>query len=303
MPLDELLDELLERVRKILAVDTVAVLLLEDDGRLLAARAAKGLEEEVEVGVRVPVGRGFAGRVAAERAPVQIPDVDHADIFNPILRQKGLKSLLGVPLLVEDRLLGVIHVGALQHRAFSPDDVDLLQRVADRIALAIGARLYERQRGLAEEIQHSLFPNPLPDFPGVAIAARYFPAAAAPLGGDWYDAFVLPSGSLGLAIGDVVGRGFKAAALMGQLRSALRAYAFDGNAPWQLHDEAQHAAAADRRLGKRDPALPRVQLGHGRCQALGRRSSATAPHGGGTACGVPGAAHSRAARGGGQPGV
>jgi anti-sigma regulatory factor (Ser/Thr protein kinase)/putative methionine-R-sulfoxide reductase with GAF domain len=234
LPLDQLLDELLERVKQILSVDTVAMLLLEDDGRMLAARAAKGLEEEVEAGVRIPVGRGFAGRVAAERGPVQITDVDHADIVNPLLREKGLQALLGVPLLTEERLVGVMHVGSLTPRMFTPDEVDLLRRAADRAALAIGARLYERQRGLAEELQRSLFPRPLPDFPGISLAARYSPAAAAPLGGDWYDAFLLPTGSLGLVIGDVGGRGFRAAALMAQLRSALRAYAIDGDEPWAL---------------------------------------------------------------------
>jgi serine phosphatase RsbU (regulator of sigma subunit)/anti-sigma regulatory factor (Ser/Thr protein kinase) len=232
LPLDQLLDELLERVRDILDVDTVAMLLLEEDGRMLLARAAKGLEEEVEAQVRIPVGRGFAGRVAATRGPVQITDIDHADIINPILRQKGLQSLLGVPLLAGDRLVGVIHVGTLTGRQFTSDEIDLLQRAADRAALAVGARLYERQRGLAEELQRSLFPRPLPDFPGISLAARYAPAADAPLGGDWYDAFLLPNGSLGLVMGDVVGRGFRAAALMAQLRSALRAYAIDGDEPW-----------------------------------------------------------------------
>ena len=61
----------------------------------LHARAAKGIEEEVEQGVRIPLGRGFAGRIAAERRAIAIPDVDHADILNPILREKGIKSLLG----------------------------------------------------------------------------------------------------------------------------------------------------------------------------------------------------------------
>jgi anti-sigma regulatory factor (Ser/Thr protein kinase) len=71
----------------------------------------------------------------------------------------------------------------------------------------------------------------LPELPAVSVAGRYLPAAAARLGGDWYDAFQLPDGRLGLAIGDVVGRGFHAAAIMGQLRSGLRAYALDGTAP------------------------------------------------------------------------
>src|SRR4051794_15336930 len=231
LPLDQLLEELLVRLREILEVDTAAILLLSEDGRYVEARAAKGIEEEVERGVRIPVGRGFAGRIAAERRPVYIADTANADIYNPILREKGLISLLGVPLLVEGRVIGVLHVGSLRPRQFEDEDADLVQRAADRAALAINARLYERQRGLTEEIQRTLFPTPLPGFPGISLAGRYLPAAEAPLGGDWYDAFMLPGGALGLAIGDVVGRGFKAAAMMGQLRAALRAYALDGGSP------------------------------------------------------------------------
>ena len=275
LPLDQLFDELLERVREILSVDTVAMLLLEEDGRMLLARAAKGLEEEVEAQVRIPVGRGFAGRVAATRGPVQITDVDHADILNPLLREKGLRSLLGVPLLTADRLVGVIHVGTLTERRFTPDEIDLLQRAADRAALAVGARLYERQRGLAEELQRSLFPRPLPDFPGISLAARYSPAADAPLGGDWYDAFLLPNGSLGLVMGDVVGRGFRAAALMAQLRSALRAYAIDGDPPWVLMTKLEHPAAPRRPWWERHAAVPGLRLRRRGDAAEQRRPSAT----------------------------
>jgi signal transduction histidine kinase len=103
-----------------------------------------GIEEEVERGVRIPVGRGFAGRVAAERIPVILDDVDTADIFNPILREKGIKSMLGVPLLTRGEAIGVLHVGTLVHRAFTPEDSELLQLVAERVALAIErARLHE----------------------------------------------------------------------------------------------------------------------------------------------------------------
>ena len=146
---DELLDELLQRVAEILEVDTVAILLLEGDQ--LHARAAKGIEEEVEQGVTIPLGRGFAGRVAAERRAITIFDVDHADIFNPILREKGIKSLLGVPLLVQGRVIGVLHVGSLTPREFSDDDRDLLQLAADRAALAIAqAQLFTRERAARE---------------------------------------------------------------------------------------------------------------------------------------------------------
>jgi anti-sigma regulatory factor (Ser/Thr protein kinase)/putative methionine-R-sulfoxide reductase with GAF domain len=234
LPLEKLLDELLTRVRDILSVDTAAILLVDDDRQTLVARAAKGLEEEVEAVVRVPMGRGFAGRVAAGRRPVHIPDVMTADVFNSLLREKGLRSLLGVPLVAEGEVVGVLHVGSLGDRDFTSEDTDLLQRAGDRAALAIHARISERERGLAEELQRSLLPQRLPSFPGMHVAARYAPAASALVGGDWYDSFVTRRGMLCLAIGDVVGRGFRAAAVMAQLRSGLRAYALDERSPLEV---------------------------------------------------------------------
>lgn len=142
---DELLDELLLRVRDILGTDTCAVLLFDESTDELVARAAKGLEEEVEQGVRIPIGRGFAGRIAAEQRPVVIDDVDHSYVLNPILREKGIKSLLGAPLMSNGRILGVIHVGTLQPRKFVQSEIELLQVVAQRVALAIDrALVHER---------------------------------------------------------------------------------------------------------------------------------------------------------------
>jgi GAF domain-containing protein/anti-sigma regulatory factor (Ser/Thr protein kinase) len=229
LSLDELLDELLVRIRDMLHTDTAAILLLEGDGSVMRARAAKGIEEEVQQGVRIPVGRGFAGRVAAERRPVCVPDIDEADIFNPILREKGIRSLLGVPLFVGGDVLGVLHVGTLTPRTFTADDTELLQLAAERAALAIDhAQAYE-QRRVAEAVQRALLPQELADIAGVEAAARYLPAADAErVGGDWYDLFPLPDGRIGMAIGDVVGRGLDAAALMAQLRTTLRAYALQG---------------------------------------------------------------------------
>jgi signal transduction histidine kinase len=155
LALDELLGELLVRTRDLLHVDTCAVLLLDEGTHELVARAAVGLEDEVERGVRIPLGRGFAGRVAAQRQPVILPDVDQADIVNPILREKGVKSMLGVPLLAGGRTIGVLHVGSLVHRLFGRDDVELLELVADRAAIAIDhARLYEAERAARARLEH-----------------------------------------------------------------------------------------------------------------------------------------------------
>ncbi len=153
--LDDLLVALLERTREILEVDTSAILLLDEETNELVAHAALGIEEEVEQGVRIPVGGGFAGRIAAEKRPVILDDVDHAHVLNPILREKGIKSMLGVPLVVEGEVRGVFHVGSLVPRAFAEEEVELLQLVADRAALAIEhARLFEAERAARERIEH-----------------------------------------------------------------------------------------------------------------------------------------------------
>src|SRR5438094_3218684 len=144
LSLDELLYELLVRVQRIFSADTAAILLL--DGDVLVERSATGLEEADTRDVRIPVGAGFVGRVAAEKRPVVIEQVDHTQLVHPVLRESGIRSLLGVPILFEGRVIGVLHVGTLHPRHFRRDDAQLLQVVADRIGLGIEySRLYEEE--------------------------------------------------------------------------------------------------------------------------------------------------------------
>ncbi|MDP8942756.1 MAG: SpoIIE family protein phosphatase [Actinomycetota bacterium] len=231
LELSELCRELLACISKIMTVDSAAVLLLEPDEDVLTVRAAIGSEDEVGR-VRVRIGEHFAGRVAAERRPILIPDASRSDV-RPSLRRTGVRSLLGVPLLLEDRLLGVLHVGTLEARKFTEDEIGLLRLIAERAALAIEhSRLYEREQGIVETLQRSLLPERLPRLPGLTMAARYLPGGEGmQIGGDWYDAILLDEGRLGVAMGDVVGHGLGAASLMGQLRNALRAYAVEGHSP------------------------------------------------------------------------
>ena len=118
LDVDDLLVELLERVRIVLDADTAAVLLRQYGSDDLVARAACGLEEEVRQGVRVPIGTGFAGTIAARRAPVVLDHVDSTTVANPILWEKGIRRMIGVPLLYGDELLGVLHVGRIADRSF-----------------------------------------------------------------------------------------------------------------------------------------------------------------------------------------
>lgn len=230
MSLEDVLSELLERIRNSLQVDTAAVLLLDEDRGVLLARAARGLEEEVRQGIQVPLAQGFAGRVAAEARPIVIDDLDHAEVVNPILRQKGIRSMLGVPVHVEGRVIGVMHIGTLVPRRFDEGDVTLLQLAADRAALAIDNARISEQRAVTEIMQRTLLPEALPQIPGMRFSAKYLPAGAGiKVGGDWYDVFQLASGRVAFVIGDVVGRGVLAASVMAEIRTALRAYMIQGH--------------------------------------------------------------------------
>jgi phosphoserine phosphatase RsbU/P len=223
---DDLLAELLVRVKEILDADTVAVLLLDSSGRQLIATAACGLEEEVRQGVRIPVGQGFAGRIAAGQRPVILDHVDHGNVLNPILLDKGIRSLVGVPLLVHGAVIGVLHVGTVHDRVFTADDAALLQLAADRAALAVQWLRSREDRAAAAALQRSLLPSALPVVTGVEAAARYVPGEGQ-VGGDWYDMFPLPGDELGVVAGDVAGSGLAGAVVMGRMRSVLRAYALE----------------------------------------------------------------------------
>jgi PAS domain S-box-containing protein len=149
--LDALVSELLDEIRGALAADEATILLLTDDGQHLMVNTIVGVEREVVRDVRVPVGEGFAGRVAATRAPVIVDDLSMIQVVNPYLRE-NIRSLAGVPLLVEGRAIGVLHVGTIARHHFTDSDVRLLQLVADRVALAVDrARLHEAERNAGVE--------------------------------------------------------------------------------------------------------------------------------------------------------
>ena len=139
-----------------------------------------------------------------------------------------------MPLIVEGEVIGVLHVGSLKPRTFGKQELAVLQVAAARAAPGIErARLFsalEHEHRVAMVLQRSLLPKRLVELVGVSAAARYLPASDE-VGGDWYDVFELPRGRLGVAIGDVVGHGVKAASLMGLLRTALHAYAIEGHGP------------------------------------------------------------------------
>ena len=226
--------------------DTAVVLLLDFASGQLIATAASGLEEEVHQGVRIPVGRGFAGRIVAEYQPVILDHVDHTTVLNPILWTKGLRSMMGVPMVAGGRVIGVLHVGSLTSRKFTAHDTELLQLAADRAAAAVQSMTAQADRLAAAALQRSLVPAALPVVARAELAARYIPGSGG-VGGDWYDVFTLPTGELCVVIGDVAGSGLPAAVIMGRMRSALRAYALE------TRDPAEVLSRLDRKMQHFEP--------------------------------------------------
>ena len=145
-------------------------------------------------------------------------------------------AAVAAPLKGRPGTLGVLWL--VRRPSPCSDTLELAEELARRASIAVeNARLFARQRTVSETLQQSLLPERLPDIPGLTAAARYVPGGPdVDIGGDWYDVVQLPEGGIGLALGDVVGRGERAAALMGQLRNAVRAYSFEGRSPAQVMD-------------------------------------------------------------------
>jgi sigma-B regulation protein RsbU (phosphoserine phosphatase) len=260
-------EEMLLRVRDVLGVDTATVLQYDQASDYLVVTASSGIEEAVRQGVRIPFGLGFAGTIAATRKPLIIDHVDETTVLNPLLWDSGLQTMLGVPMLAGGRLTGVLHVGSREPRSFSDHDIDMLQLAADRFAMAAQAEMSHAERAAATALQRSLLPARLPVVPGFEFAARYVPSATFGVGGDWYDVFALPHERVGIVIGDVSGHGLASAVVMGRLRSALRAYALDNDAPSEvltkLDRKAYHfetGAMATVGYGVIDLATNRIRL-------------------------------------------
>ncbi len=160
-----------------------------------------------------------------------------------------LTSVMAAPLIARGQLLGVMslalsYLTEREERHYGADDRDFLSAIAGRVAIAIdNSLLFEEERRTALAFQTSLLPKDPPFVDGLEVAYKYVPAKPlethgqgiqTQVGGDWYDIIPLSAGRVGIVIGDVEGRGARAAAVMGQLRAALRAFAQDDKSPAEI---------------------------------------------------------------------
>lgn len=153
LDLQELLRELLSRIREVMEVDSAAILLVNEDRTYLSAYVACGPVEDVTGQVQVPMGRGVAGIIAASRQPMIVGDLAQVEVENPLLRATA-RSLVGTPVFLGYRVIGVIHVDSVSPHHFSEEDSQLLQMIASPVALAIErVQLYEAERAAHQEVE------------------------------------------------------------------------------------------------------------------------------------------------------
>ncbi len=206
---------------------------------------------EVGAAVHYPPGH-FCEEAMSRLETIVVPDL-HAEYYPAPSKESmaasddaGLTSVLVAPLYARGELLGVMSLALSrlterQDPHYDLSDRDLIGAIAGRVSVAIdNAMLFEAERETALAFQNSLLPQQVPDLDGLEVAFRYVPAKPlatagqgiqTQVGGDWYDIIPLAAGRVGLVIGDVEGRGARAAAIMGQIRATLRAYAQDEKSP------------------------------------------------------------------------
>ena len=246
LDVDESLDRLTSLVVPLMA-DWCTVHLLSPEGPVQRVAARHRDEAKLPLLRRIeelqPAGLSadsYTAKVLAGGPPVMVEveeqmlvrGVDDPEL-QEAYRQIGLRSAIVVPLRARQQVLGALSLFTDgSGRSFDEDDVSMAADLARRAALTVdNARLYSREHEVAEQLQRSLLPQ-LPVIDGLDRAARYLPGStAAQVGGDWYDLFCLPDGTVGLAVGDVMGHDMTAAAAMGQLRSVLQSYAWQGSEP------------------------------------------------------------------------
>jgi len=222
--------DVVDQVRSNLGSDTASLLLMDESHTVLEPAASAGLGGQWRGATHVRLGRGFAGRIAESAEPVFLDEITPESVLNPILRDAGVQSLLGVPVQLGGRVLGVLHVGSKTRRTFDDNDRELLEKAAAEIAQRLTGAHGIDEHTAALALQRSLLPAAPPLIEGLDLAVRYLPSDG-DLGGDWYDIFTLPGGDVALVMGDVQGHGLRSAVVMGRLRSALRAYALDDRDP------------------------------------------------------------------------
>ncbi len=257
--LKETLHTIFYNILNVIQAEAGSIFLTEDQGNSLLCRICQGPKDITNI--HIPFGTGIVGHVAQTRQVDVTTDVKHdRRHFTEVDEQSGFltKSMVSVPLITNDMVLGVIQViNKKGGKRFSQDDVNLLQSLSSGAALAIQNATYaqrllreERIRNellIARQIQEGILPKPFPQHPAINFETLNKPAKA--VGGDFYDYFQVYSEGYGFFIGDVCGKGIPAAIFMASARSILKSQALTNPEPANVIQLANKLIAEDTRHG------------------------------------------------------
>ncbi len=252
--LDELLKRIAELLKRLIDYQMFSILLLDRTGEKLYHRFSQRFEERLHVKHDIPLGRGVVGYAAQRKEAVLVPDVAKSDRY--IALNPETRSELAVPLIYQEKVIGVLDLENTRRGYFTEDHKRTLTTLAAQLAIAIeNARLYEEiarqeQRlesdlALARELQFRLLPQSLPKMQHLEVEAKFVPARA--IGGDLYDFVPYSLSRLGIAIGDVSGKGAPAAIYAALVSGILRSHAPIEPAPAEMLS-AVNLSLAERRI-------------------------------------------------------
>ena len=258
---EELLRRVAERIKKIVKYDVFSVMLWNEQSQHLESVFAMCCGDSIAARMRVPLHKGLTGSAAGERRVLRVNDVTEDPRYLHCDTGVAARSELVVPLLLCDRLIGVLDLESSEPHAFTLEHERMLTTLGSYVAVALeNARLYQEAReserrlrselDTAREIQRQLLPTGAREVPGLDLAAGYVPARE--LGGDFYDFLPYGEGRLAVALGDVSGKG-TAAALYGSLaigtvREIVVDRASEPASMLALLNQRLHAARLDSRF-------------------------------------------------------
>ncbi|GAA3476140.1 GAF domain-containing SpoIIE family protein phosphatase [Streptomyces yanii] len=228
------LHRIVEAATDLVAARYGALGVLSENGKIIDLITVGVDDPHLCAALGLPQGHGLLHTLVEDREPLRVANVaTHPCSVGFPPRHPVMRTLLGVPLVVRGNVYGDLYVAdKLDGTPFDDDDEGLLTALASAAGVSLeNARLYQQLKRAAEHFQRRMLPV-LPDLSPLEAAARYEPASELPrLGGDWYDAMVLPDGATCVVVGDVTGHDVEAAPLMGQIRNMLRALALDRCGP------------------------------------------------------------------------
>jgi sigma-B regulation protein RsbU (phosphoserine phosphatase) len=252
--LDELLKRIAELLRRLIDYQMFSILLLDQTGEKLQHRFSQRFEERLHLKHDIPLGRGVVGYAAQAKEAVLVPDVAKSPRY--IATNPETRSELAVPLIYQEKVIGVLDLEHMRRGYFTEEHKKILTTLAAQLAIAIeNARLYEqiarqetrleRDLALARELQFRLLPHSQPTMAHLEVQAKFVPARA--IGGDLYDFVPYSLGRLGIAIGDVSGKGAPAAIYAALVSGILRSHAPIEPGPAEMLS-AVNLSLAERRI-------------------------------------------------------